>query len=166
MRRLTDDDPVATFRAPKGIVAERIDAWSGGKPGPWTRDTKREIFRAGTEPGGKREVDQAGLLYSHACGSWAVDPVKAELGPRSWNDDVQDWVNRARRGVGVMGQHDSRTAYFWGRSGWGGRLAGPCYVPRPTVREDKPGKDKDDKPGKGDDKPKDPGKPKPPDPKP
>ena len=65
-----------------------------------------------------------------------------------------------------MGQHDSRTAYFWGRSGWGGRLAGPCYVPRPTVREDKPGKDKDDKPGKGDDKPKDPGKPKPPDPTP
>ena len=161
VRRLTNDDPVARFTAPKGIVAERIDAWSGGKPGPWTRDTRREIFRAGTEPGGKREVDQAGLLYSRACGSWAVDPVKAELGPRSWNDDVQDWVNRARRGVGVMGQHESRTAYFWDRSGWGGRLAGPCYVPRPTVREDKPGKDKDDKPGKGDDKPKDPGKPKP-----
>ena len=92
-----------------------------------------------------------------------MDPVKAELGPRSWNDDVQDWVNRARRGVGVMGQFDSRTAYFWGRSGWGGRLAGPCYVPRPTVREEK---GKDDKPGKGNDKPKDPGKPKPPDPTP
>ena len=169
VRKLTDDEPVAKFRAPKGIVAERIDAWSGGKPGPWTRDTKREIFRAGTEPGGKREVDQAGLLYSESCGSWAVDPVKAELGPRSWNDDVQDWVNRARRGVGVTGRLDSRTAYFWGRSSWGGRLAGPCYVPRPVVREDKEddkGKGNDEKPGKGDDKPKDPGKPKPPDPSP
>jgi membrane peptidoglycan carboxypeptidase len=167
VRRLTDDEPVAKFSPPKGIVTERIDAWSGGRPGPWTRDTRREIFRAGTEPGGKREVDQAGLLYSQSCGSWAVDPVKAELGPRSWNDDVQDWVNRARRGVGVTGRLDSRTAYFWGRSSWGGRLAGPCYVPRPVVREDsgndKP-KDRDEKPPKGEDKPKDPGKPKPPDP--
>jgi membrane peptidoglycan carboxypeptidase len=163
VRRLTKDDPVATFREPKGIVAARIDAWSGGKPGPWTRDTRRELFRAGTQPGGKREVDQAGLLYSRACGSWVVDPVKAELGPRSWNDDVQNWVNRARRGVGVTGQFDSRTAYFWGRSSWGGRLAGPCPAPKP-VREHK-----DNGKGKGDggDKPKpDPGQPKPPDPSP
>ena len=159
VRRLTKDDPVPTFRRPKGIVVERIDAWSGGKPGPWTRDTKRELFRAGTEPGGKREVDEAGLLYSRACRSWAVDPVKAELGPRSWNDDVQNWVNRARRGVGVSGRFDSRTAYFWGRSSWGGPLAGPCFVPKP--REDK-GKAHEGK--GGGDKQKNPGKPKPPDP--
>jgi hypothetical protein len=65
----------------------------------------------------------------------------------------------------VSGRHDSTTAYFWGRSGWGGRLVGPCYVPRPVVRDDK-GKDDDEKPDQGEDKPKDPGDPKPPDPSP
>ncbi|HKF85383.1 MAG TPA: transglycosylase domain-containing protein [Candidatus Limnocylindrales bacterium] len=169
VRQLTKKDPVATFRKPKGVVTARIDAWSGGKPGPWTRDTRRELFRAGTEPGGKRQVDEPGLLYARACGTWAVDPVKAELGPRSWDDDVRDWLYRAHRGVGVGGHLDSRTAYFWGRSGWGGPLLGRCFVPRPVVRVDR-GKDdkgKDDKPDPGDeDKPKDPGNPKPPDPSP
>jgi membrane peptidoglycan carboxypeptidase len=158
VRSLTREDPVAQFHAPKGIVAARIDAWTGGKPGPWTRDTKRELFRAGTQPGGKRQVDQPGLLYERACGTWAVNPVKAELGPGSWDDDVRDWLQRARRGVGVAGRLDSRTAYFWGRSSWGGRLAGPCEVRHKVVHDGGKKHDKggdggggggDAKPGKG-----------------
>jgi membrane peptidoglycan carboxypeptidase len=131
--QLTKGDPIATFHAPKGIVRAKIDAWSGGKPGPWTQATRTELFRAGTQPGGKDQVDRAGLLYSQSCGSWAVDPVKAELGPQSWDRDVADWLRRARQGPGVGGRLGSSTAYFWDRSGWGGRLAGPCYVPRPVV---------------------------------
>jgi membrane peptidoglycan carboxypeptidase len=149
VRQLTDDDPIAKFRKPKGIVTATIDAWSGGKPGAWTRDRKKELFRAGTEPGGKRQVDRRGLLYSRACGTWVVDPVKAELGPRAWDRDVRDWLARARRGTGVEGRYDSRTAYFWGKSSWGGRLAGPCPAPRPVVvpRDDDARKPpKDDKP--------------------
>jgi membrane peptidoglycan carboxypeptidase len=149
MRRLTDGDPIATFRRPKGIVEARIDAWSGGRPGPWTHDTKMELFRAGTQPGAKGQVDPNGLLYSTGCGGWVVDPLKAELGPSAWDDDVANWMARARRGVGVGGSLDSRTAYFWGRTGWGGRIAGPCVAPKP----DKPPKDQ--QPGHG-------GKPKPP----
>ena len=54
-----------------------------------------------------------------------------------------------------MGQHDSRTAYFWGERSWGGPIAGPC-------QRVKPDRDKDrDKPGKGKEKP-----PKPPTPEP
>jgi membrane peptidoglycan carboxypeptidase len=169
VRRLTKDDPVASFREPKGVVEARIDAWSGGAPGPWTRDTTTELFRAGTQPGARHEVDRAGLLYSAGCGTWMVDPLKAELGPSSWNDDVANWMARARRGVGVVGPHDSRTAYFWGRIGWGGRIAGPCPAPQPTPQPDRdpdPGPP-DDKPGKPDPGKPDPGKPeKPPKPEP
>ncbi len=156
VRQLTKGDPIARFKEPKGVVTARIDAWTGGKPGPWTRETTRELFRAGTQPGGKQEVDDAGLLYERSCGTWVVDPVKAELGPRSWDDDVRDWLARAHRGPGATGRFDSTTAYFWDRTGWGGPLAGTCW--RPVIRSEHKAKDKAaDKP-KGD-KPKDPGKP-------
>ena len=145
MRQLTDDWPVTSFKRPDGVVAERIDAWSGGEPGPWTRDTTREWFIDGTEPGRRRAVDRDGLLYSRMCGGWRVDPVGAELGPRSWDDDVADWVRRARRGPGVTGQFDSRTAYFWGERSWGGSLAGPCYKPKPKPKPPK----EDPRPGPG-----------------
>jgi membrane peptidoglycan carboxypeptidase len=139
MRQLTADWPVTKFKRPDGVVAERIDAWSGGDPGPWTRATVRELFVKGTEPGRKRAVDPDGLLYSRMCGGWRVDPVGAELGPRSWRADVADWARRARRGPGVMGQHDSRTAYFWEQRSWGGSIAGPCFKPKPKPpKEDKP----------------------------
>jgi len=156
VRQLTKGDPIARFKEPNGVVSARIDAWTGGKPGPWTRETTRELFRAGTQPGGKQEVDDAGLLYDRSCGTWVVDPVKAELGPRSWDDDVRDWLARAHRGPGATGRFDSTTAYFWDRTGWGGPLAGACW--RPVNRGEHKAKDKGaDKP-KGDD-PKDPGKP-------
>jgi penicillin-binding protein 1A len=141
VRRLTAGDPVADFRMPKRVVEARIDAWSGGRPGPWTHEVRRELFKAGTQPGAKRAVDEPGLLYARACGSWVVDPLKAELGPAGWRDDVANWLARARRGPGVAGPHGTRTAYFWDRSGWGGRLAGPCPAPRPEPdpRPDEPG---------------------------
>jgi len=136
--------PVADFKAPDGVVQATIDRWSGGTPGPWTRDTVREWFLKGTEPGGRRQVDQAGLLYSQGCAGWMVDPVKAELGPDRWLDDVAAWVSRARRGPGVRGPYGSTTAYWFGASTWGGPLAGPCAAPEPKV--DVEGTDKDVKP--------------------
>jgi membrane peptidoglycan carboxypeptidase len=141
---LTRKQPVATFSVPKGIVRAKIDAWTGGRPGPWTRDTVTEYFINGTQPGARNAVDPPGLLYSRSCGGWAVDPVKAELGPKSWDSDVQNWVARARKGVGVTGPYDSKTAYFWGRRNWGGPLAGPC-APKREPKHDKHAKP--DKPG-------------------
>lgn len=147
VRDLSARLPVATFRPPKGVVEARIDAWSGGRPGPWTRDAVTEWFLNGTQPGGSRTVDPPGLLYTPSCGGWRVDPLKAELGPRAWDGAVADWLARARRGVGVVGPYDSRTAYFWGRTGWGGPLLGPC-APKPKPPEKK---QDEDKPGKGGD---------------
>ena len=82
------------------MVAATIDAWSGGRPGPWTRDTTREWFIEGTQPGARKAIDRDGLLYRVGCGGWRVDPVKAELGRSAWRADVQDWLRRARGGVG------------------------------------------------------------------
>jgi membrane peptidoglycan carboxypeptidase len=138
VRDYTKSWPVTTFQRPKGLVKATIDAWTGGKPGPWTRATTTSWFIAGTQPGARKAVDPDGLLYSRACGSWRVDPVKAELGPSSWDADVADWMRRARGGPGRVGQYDSRTAYFWKQSSWGGAIAGPCYRPKPD--RDKPGK--------------------------
>ena len=89
---------MAKFRRPKDVVAATIDAWSGGRPGPWTRDTTKEWFIRGTQPGARKAIDKDGLLYREACGGWRVDPVKAELGPSAWKADVQDWL-RGRGGA-------------------------------------------------------------------
>jgi membrane peptidoglycan carboxypeptidase len=125
VREWTKGKPIAKFEPPKGVVRAEIDAWSGGQRGPWTRESTSEWFMAGTEPGAKGAVDEPGLLYTNSCGFWTVDPLKAELGPATWDRWVADWMARARRGVGVQGELQSRTAYFWGRTGWGGPV-GTC----------------------------------------
>jgi membrane peptidoglycan carboxypeptidase len=130
VRELTKEWPLADFPQPDGVVRETIDRWSGGQPGPWTRGTVREWFITGTQPSARNEVDPAGLLYSKGCGTWVVDPVKAELGPARWLDDVAAWVARARRGTGVRGPYGSTTAYWFGERSWGGQLAGPCEKPK------------------------------------
>jgi hypothetical protein len=126
VRDYTRSWPVATFRPPDGVVRATIDAWSGGKPGPWTRDTRQEWFKKGTQPGAAHPVDQPGLLYVRACGQWRVDPVKAETGPAAWRRDVSAWVDRARRGIHVKGPYGSYTAYRPGEHTWGGTLGTSC----------------------------------------
>jgi membrane peptidoglycan carboxypeptidase len=160
LRDYTDGQPVADFKPPKGVVEARIDRWSGGKPGSWTRDTITEWFADGTEPGAKHEVDEPGLLYSRGCQGWMVDPVKAEIGPERWRDDVANWLQRARRGTGVKGNYGSRTAYWFGTRTWGGPLLGECPTPKPDDGNGHgPGKPGDTPPPPPDPKPTKPPKP-------
>ncbi|MFL5777803.1 MAG: transglycosylase domain-containing protein [Chloroflexota bacterium] len=133
VRDLSNGWPTTDFARPKNIVSATIDSFSGGAPGPWTKDRTTELFIAGTEPGGRQAVDPRGLLYSQACHDWRVDPVKAELGPSSWIPDVEDWARRARRGPGVEGQYQTKTAYLMNRTSWGGKLVGPCEKPKPKA---------------------------------
>ncbi len=130
MRDYTRKWPVTSFKRPKDVVQARIDAWSGGRAGAWTRETTKEWFIRGTQPGSRKAIDKDGLLYRIGCGGWRVDPLKAELGPAAWRTDVADWLRRAHRGIGVVGRHDSATAYFWGERSWGGPLIGSCWRPR------------------------------------
>ena len=134
LRDLTLGWPVAPFPPPpSGIVAATIDAWSGGAPGPWTRETKVEYFIDGTQPGGDRQVDPNGLLYRQMCGSWYVDLTKAEQGePDRWLQADADWMDRARRGTGRRGDHGSSTAHLFGRIDWGGFIAPVDCLSAPT----------------------------------
>ena len=122
--------PMADFQEPRNVLQATADRWSGGDPGPWTRGVVREWFIKGTQPDARNPVDEAGLLYSRGCGGWLVDPVKAELGPERWDDDVAAWARRARQGVGTRGPLGSTIAK-WGGS-WGGPLIGPCERPKET----------------------------------
>jgi membrane peptidoglycan carboxypeptidase len=156
MRDYTKRWPATSFSRPKDVVEARIDAWSGGRPGAWTKETTTAWFIRGTQPGARNAIDEDGMLYRVACGSWRVDPVKAEVGPASWRLDVADWLSRARRGVGVTGRYDSSTAHFWGERSWGGSLAGSCYRPRPPSHDGRGGDRKhghDKKPPKPKDTP-------------
>ncbi len=125
MRELSRGWPVAQFPSPPpGIVATTIDAWSGGLPGPWTEATRTEYFIDGTQPGAQGEIDPAGLLYRQTCGRWFVDITKAEAAePQRWLDADVDWMDRARRGVGIKGVNGGRTAHLVGQSDWGGYIA-------------------------------------------
>ena len=98
VRDLTAKEPVASFTAPKGVVQARIDAWTGGKPGPWTRDTTTRVVHRRDPARRRNAVDPPGLLYIASCGGWRVDPVKAELGPKSWDVADAGWL--ARRAAG------------------------------------------------------------------
>ena len=147
VRDYTKSWKVTKFTRPKDVVAARIDAWSGGRPGAWTRETRTEWFIRGTQPGAKKAIDKNGLLYHAGCGGWMVDPVQAELGPATWKADVLNWLQRARRGVGVTGRYDSSTAYFWKENSWGGPLYGACHRPKAPPKEK--GHDKKDKGGGG-----------------
>ena len=155
VRDYTNRWPTASFKRPaNGIVASTIDMYTGGAPGAWTRGTRTELFIQGTQPGGKREVDPPGLMYSRGCSSSLVQPARAENpgAPASWLAAVNAWA--ARGGLGSS-QWGSRGSYFSmaGKSSFGGTVVSgtACYAaPRttpPTEDGEMPG---DDKPGGGD----------------
>ncbi len=135
MRDYTRSWPVSDFRRPDTVVSRTIDAFSGGRPGPWTEAVTTESFIAGTEPGSPRSPDQAGLLYTFDCGQWWVDPESAEEragSPQSWQEAAADWAARARRGEGVFGKFKTTsnktfktaTTHLYGRNSWGGEIVG------------------------------------------
>jgi membrane peptidoglycan carboxypeptidase len=128
MRDYTRSMPVSDFKPPAGLVRTRIDAWTGGRPGPWTSRTTTAWFIKGTQPGARKAVDPPGLMYVKACGGWRIDLTRGEP-ERAWRDDVQDWMRRAAKGAGRRGRYGTATAYLPGRGSWGGRMAGPCVAP-------------------------------------
>jgi membrane peptidoglycan carboxypeptidase len=138
MRDYTAQWPVYNFPSPpSGIVSATIDAWSGGTPGPWTRETKTEYFLDGTQPGGAHQVDPPGLLYSNMCGGWYVDLTKAEAGANQrWLDADANWMSRARHGINRRGPAGSYTAYLFGHHDWGGPIAPTSctQTPPPTAQ--------------------------------
>ena len=133
--------PITTFKQPKGLVTENIDAFTGASPGPFTKKTVKELFIPGTEPTQPDDLHQpvdidlaSGLLWQDGC----VGPMRTvgalnfssiDADHSSWQKADNGWARRAARGAGVGGGlKGSATSYFYqngftpfGRS-WGGRF--------------------------------------------
>jgi membrane peptidoglycan carboxypeptidase len=150
MRDYTKRMPVARFEPPEGLVRARIDAWTGGRPGSFTRQTTTALFIKGTQPGIKKAVDPTGLMYVRSCGGWRIDLTKAEP-ERAWRADVLGWMARARSGPGRFGRYHTATAYLPGRGSWGGSMVGSCAPPPCQVAPDGPGNGNGNGNGQSDD---------------
>jgi membrane peptidoglycan carboxypeptidase len=135
MREYSRGMPLAQFQPPdEGVTRAMIDAWSGGRPGPWTLEQREEWFITGTQPGGPNEVDPPGRLYTQMCDTWFIDPLKVEPGkPEKWQEALQSWLIRARQGTGVRSEHGTLTDYLPGRDSWGREvLPTTCALPSPS----------------------------------
>ena len=108
------------LQRPEGVVQARIDGFTGGQTGRWTRIATREWFIRGTEPGSRGAVDEPGLLYDKRCGGWLVDLTNVGE-PSSWTRYIRGYMNRVggSRG-GVMAPTG------------GGCPARPTAKPRPS----------------------------------
>jgi hypothetical protein len=154
---LTDisrDLPIRAFKAPSGLKTATVDAFTGLRPGPFTRKTVKELFIPGTEPKKKETIRRAvaidkasGLLWRDGCVGPKVtrgffDLSEVESNFPSWQKANRNWASRAaKHGRGPKG---TRPTYFYngafapfGRS-WGAPFApskecpiGPPPTPEP-----------------------------------
>ena len=159
MAGVTAGTPIVDFKAPKGIVHETVDAFSGQLPGPYTVKTVDEVFIDGTQPTEKdtlhveAQIDSAtGKLWQDGCDGPMVtkgflDFSSMEPGFPGWQPFTQDWALRAAKGPGVKGgPKKTATTYFldgslvpFGRT-WGGTFA-PTDLCQPTLASPSPSPD-------------------------
>ena len=146
LTEVTKGWPISDWREPAGIVHAKVDAFSGLKPGPFSKKTVDEIFIKGTQPKAQDDtkvgvhVDGAtGLLWQEGCTGPAETRGYLDLSqvdsafPASWQKADNGWIARARRGTGVKGgPKDTPTAYFakpyfqpYGAT-WGAPFAPSC----------------------------------------
>jgi hypothetical protein len=153
MRDVSKGMPIATWKAPTGLVTATVDAFSGMKPGPFTRKTVKELFIKGTQPTESDdlrrvvEIDAAtGDLWRDGCAGpkrtvGVLDFSSVEENFPTWQKYDRAWAKRAARGAGVAGGPErTRTSYFYSNSfapygrSWGGSFAPTklCKPPAPT----------------------------------
>jgi membrane peptidoglycan carboxypeptidase len=154
LTEVSKDLPIASFRAPSGLVTATVDAFTGLKRGPYTKKTVKELFIKGTVPTDRetirvsREIDEAsGLLWQDGCvgpkvtkGFFNINEVESNF--PNWQKANRGWAARAAKGSGVRGGPEgTRTTYFYnsqfhpfGKS-WGAPFAPreKCpLAPKPT----------------------------------
>ncbi len=165
---VSNDTPIAKFKAPDGLKSATVDAFTGLRPGPFTKKTVKELFLPGTIPKDREtsrislEVDEAsGLLWEDGCVGPKVtkgffDLSEVDSNWPAWQKANKNWASRAARGPGTRGtSRGTRTSYFYtngfapfGRS-WGAPFAPtkvcpqappPCGVqaPDPDPSDDVP----------------------------
>ncbi|HSL77128.1 MAG TPA: transglycosylase domain-containing protein, partial [Candidatus Limnocylindrales bacterium] len=118
--------PVASFKAPGGLVTASVDAFTGLRPGPFTKKTVKELFIKGTVPRERetlrvsRDIDEAsGLLWRDGCagpkvrrGFFNLNEVESNF--PNWQRANRGWAARAAKGPGTRGGPEgTRTSYFY-----------------------------------------------------
>jgi membrane peptidoglycan carboxypeptidase len=152
LQEVSKGSKIAQFKPPPDIQVATVDAFTGLRPGPFTRKTVREYFIPGTVPTEKEtlrtaaSIDAAtGLLWQDGCQGPRVtrgffDLNEVESNFPNWVKANKSWGARAARGSGVRGgPRGTRTSYFyngafapygrtWGAPFMPGRLC-PKYTP-------------------------------------
>ncbi len=135
---------IAKFAPPAGLQTATVDAFTGLKPGPFTKKTVEELFIKGTVPSEREsirvalDVDAAsGLLWQDGCVGPRVsrgffDLSEVESNFPAWQKANRLWAARAAKGSGVRGGPEgTRTTYFYnGAFAPYGRSWGAPFAPR------------------------------------
>ena len=140
--------PIADFEPPSDLEVAEVDAFTGLKPGPFTRKTVEEYFLPGTVPTQKEtsrvgmRVDEAsGLRWQEGCAGPEVtrgyfDLSEVEASHENWQKANAGWGARAAKGSGVRGGPEgTRTSYFYNNSfapfgrTWGAPFAPTALCP-------------------------------------
>ena len=135
--------PFAKFKAPDSLERAEVDAFTGKRPGPFTRKTVTEYFIKGTVP--KKDdstrvglaIDAStGLRWQDGCAGPRVvrgymDLSEVEASFPTWQKANRAWAARAARGVGVRGgPKGTVTSYFHdGAFAPFGRTWGAAFAP-------------------------------------
>ena len=119
MRDYTSGMPVADFKPSAGLVRSRIDAWTGGKPGPWTTKTTSAWFIKGTQPGAKQGGRQAGSDVRHVMRFLAHRPDACRAGQGlARRRPGLDGAGTTGRRSGRSLRHRDRVSTRTGQLGW------------------------------------------------
>ena len=140
--------PIASFKAPGGLQTATVDAFTGLRPGPFTKKTVKELFIKGTVPTQRealrvsRDVDEeSGLLWRDGCVGPKVTKGFFNLGEvesnfPNWQKANRNWAARAAKGPGRRGGPEgTRTSYFYTNSfapygkSWGAPFAPTTKCP-------------------------------------
>jgi hypothetical protein len=126
LTEVSQDLGISQFRSPGGLETATVDAFTGLKPGPFTKKTVKELFLPGTVPTDREtirvslEVDEAsGLLWQDGCVGPKVtngffDLSEVESNFPAWQKANRGWAARAAKGPGRRGGPEgTRTAYFY-----------------------------------------------------
>ena len=157
MQEVSSKQAIANFKAPSGLQTATVDAFTGLKPGPFTKKTVKELFIKGTVPKERetirvsREVDAAsGLLWRAGCvgpkvtrGFFNLNEVESNF--PNWQKANRNWAARAAKGAGRRGGPEgTRTSYFYNNSfapygrSWGAPFAPSAKCPIAPVKTPPP----------------------------
>ena len=121
LTEVTKGTKIAQFKPPKdALKTATVDAFTGLKPGPFTRKTVKEFFLPGTVPTQKETfrsaaaVDAAtGLLWQEGCegpkvtrGFFNLSEVESNF--PNWQKANMAWGARAAKGSGVRAARRGR----------------------------------------------------------